>query len=148
MVRYDPLAHDLRISFDIITKVGLTFVIARPDFFVVGSKSLEEFIPFGLTIFVVAAVMQSLVPEKVLGSKKALTSVPDIHPRLAILIEMVERRVGTVEDPLQRRLTRKTRLIMQLNKKQQSNNSILTSRTRLFEMDFFLPPITTWAETH
>ena len=124
MVRYDPLAHDLRISFDIITKVGLTFVIARPDLFVAGIKSLEEFTPFGLTIFVVAAVMQSLVPKKVLGSKKALTSVPDIHPHLAILIEMIEGRVGTVEDPLQRQL-RKTRLITKLNIKHNRSKGVI-----------------------
>ena len=148
MESHNPLAHDLRISFDLITKVGLTFVIARPDVFVVGRKTLEEFSPFGLTIFVVGAVMQILIPVKVFGSKEALTSVPDMHPRLAILIEMIERSAGTVEDPLQRCLTRKTRLIMQPIKNQQSNNSILTSRTRLFEMDFFLPPITTWAVTH
>jgi hypothetical protein len=78
--------------------------------FVVGRKTLEDFSPFGLTIFVVGAVMQILIPVKVFGSKEALTSVPDMHPRLAILIEMIERSAGTVEDPLQRQL-RKTRLI-------------------------------------
>jgi hypothetical protein len=39
---YHPLFHDLRIIIESIATVNFTFVIAQPDVFVVGVKSLED----------------------------------------------------------------------------------------------------------
>jgi hypothetical protein len=63
---------------------------------------------------------------------------PKSHPHVAILIVMVERRLGTVKDCLQCHLS-KTRLIMQMHIKHsrsKKSKNILILRTRRFEMIF------------
>ena len=110
MVRCDPLAHDLRISFDIIKKVGLTFVIARPDVFVVGVEFLEDGFPFAQTIFFDIVVesrrlRKALVSPEGPRTKEVLACGPNHQPHLGILFVMSEESMRTIENCLQRHLS-------------------------------------------
>ena len=76
MIRYGLLAHGLRINFDIIMKVGSTFVIAQPNVYIAGVKHPEENLPLELTILVVVSLVQLLVPLELFRNKEVFAPGP------------------------------------------------------------------------
>ena len=115
MMCYYLFLHDFRINFGFIETVNFAFVIARPDFFVVGVKFLEDAFPFAQTIFfdiVVESIRlrEVLVSPVGLRTKEVLACGPNHQPRLEILFVMIEERIRAIENCLQRHLST-TRLI-------------------------------------
>ena len=110
MVRYHLFLHDLRIIFGIIETVDFAFVIARPGFFVVGKKSLEDVFPFAQTIFFDIVVesrrlRKALVSPEGLRTKEVLACGPNHQPCLEILFVMIEESMRAIENCLQRHLS-------------------------------------------
>ncbi len=85
-------------------------MIARPDFFVVGVKSLEDVFSFAQTIFFDIVVesrrlRKALVSPEGLRTKEVLACGPNHQPRLEILFVIIEESMRAIENCLQRHLS-------------------------------------------